>query len=71
MAATAWDIEVPTPVLGGANDTNFLAAAGYRAAKIEGSTKAVIPDAGHAANLHRPVPFNQAVEAFLAELPQA
>ena len=62
-------IKVPTLVLVGANDTNFLAATDYMAAKIGGSTKAVIPDAGHAANLHQPALFNQAVEAFLAKLP--
>src|SRR5262249_4329337 len=43
-------IRVPTLVLV-ANDTNFLAATDYMAAKISGSTKVVIPDAGHAANL--------------------
>lgn len=63
-------IAVPTLVLVGANDTNFLAATDYMAAKIKGSTKSVIPDAGHAANLHQPVLFNQAVEGFLAKLPQ-
>ena len=63
------NIKVPTLVLVGANDTNFLAATDYMAAKIKGSTKAVIPDAGHAANLHQPALFNQAVEAFLAKLP--
>ena len=64
-------IAVPTLVLVGANDTNFLAATDYMAAKIKGSTKVVIPDAGHAANLHQPALFNQAVEAFLAKLPTA
>ena len=64
-------VAVPTLVLVGANDTNFLAATDYMAAKIKGSTKAVIPDAGHAANLHQPQRFNQAVEAFLARLPAA
>ena len=64
-------IKVPTLVLVGANDTNFLAATDYMAAKIKGATKAVIPDAGHAANLHQPARFNQAVEAFLAKLPSA
>jgi pimeloyl-ACP methyl ester carboxylesterase len=63
-------ITVPTLVLVGANDTNFLAATDYMAAKIRGSTKAVVPDAGHAANLHQPALFNQAVEAFLAKLPK-
>jgi pimeloyl-ACP methyl ester carboxylesterase len=62
-------IAVPTLVLVGANDTNFLAATDYMAAKIKGSTKVIIPDAGHAANLHQPALFNQAVEAFLAKLP--
>jgi pimeloyl-ACP methyl ester carboxylesterase len=62
-------VAVPTLVLVGANDTGFLAATDYMAAKIKGSTKVVIPDAGHAANLHQPARFNQAVEAFLAKLP--
>jgi pimeloyl-ACP methyl ester carboxylesterase len=64
-------VAVPTLVLVGANDTNFLAATDYMAAKIKGSTKAVIPNAGHAANLHQPALFNQAVEAFFARLPAA
>lgn len=64
-------ITVPTLVLVGANDTNFLAATDYMAAKIKGATKAVIPDAGHAANLHQPALFNRAVEAFLVTLPPA
>jgi len=62
-------VAVPTLVLVGANDTNFLAATDYMAAKIKGATKAIVPDAGHAANLHQPAHFNQAVEAFLAKLP--
>ena len=62
-------IAVPTLVLVGANDTNFLAATDYMAAKIKGATKVVIDDAGHAANLHQPAAFNRAVEAFLAGLP--
>jgi pimeloyl-ACP methyl ester carboxylesterase len=62
-------VAVPTLVLVGANDTNFLAATDYMAAKIKGATKAVVPDAGHAANLHQPALFNRAVEAFLAKLP--
>jgi pimeloyl-ACP methyl ester carboxylesterase len=64
-------VAAPTLVLVGANDTNFLAATDYMAAKIKGATKAVIPDAGHASNLHQPARFNQAVEAFLAKLPAA
>jgi pimeloyl-ACP methyl ester carboxylesterase len=64
-------ITVPALVLVGANDTNFLAATDYMAAKIKGATKAVVPDAGHASNLHQPALFNQAVETFLASLPAA
>jgi pimeloyl-ACP methyl ester carboxylesterase len=64
-------IAAPTLVLVGANDTNFLAATDYMAAKIKGATKAVVSDAGHASNLHQPALFNQAVEAFLAKLPTA
>ena len=61
-------ISVPTLVLVGANDTNFLAATDYMAAKIPGATKVTIPDAGHASNLHQPEAFNRAVEAFLGGL---
>jgi pimeloyl-ACP methyl ester carboxylesterase len=64
-------VTVPTLVLVGANDTGFLAATDYMAAKIKGAIKAVVPDAGHAANLHQPALFNQAVEAFLTKLPAA
>ncbi len=64
-------IAVPTLVLVGARDTNFIAATDYMATKIKGATKAVVPDAGHASNLHQPALFNQAVEAFLAKLPAA
>ena len=41
------------------------------AAKIPGAIKVVIPDAGHAANLHQPAAFNRAVGQFLATLPAA
>ena len=61
-------IRVPTLVLVGANDTNFLAATDYMAAKISGATKVVLPDAGHAANLHQPSAFNRAMNTFLAGL---
>lgn len=58
-------IRVPTLVLAGANDTNFLAATDYMAAKIQGATKVVIPDAGHASNLHQPEAFNRTMGTFL------
>jgi pimeloyl-ACP methyl ester carboxylesterase len=62
-------IAVPSLVLVGSNDTNFLAATDYMARKIPGAAKVVIQDAGHASNLHQPAAFNRAVESFLAGLP--
>lgn len=61
-------IKVPSLVLVGSRDTAFLIATDYMAAKIAGSTKVVIDDAGHAANIDQPAAFNQAVLAFLATL---
>lgn len=61
-------IAVPTLVLAGANDTPFLAATDYMAAKIPGARKVIIPDAGHASNLHQPAAFNAAMGDFLAGL---
>lgn len=58
-------IEVPSLVLVGADDTPFLNATDYMAAKIPGATKVVIPDAGHASNIDQPAAFNAAVQSFL------
>jgi pimeloyl-ACP methyl ester carboxylesterase len=63
-------IAVPTLVLVGSEDRNFLAAADYMAGKIPGARKTVIDGASHAANLDRPEAFNAAVAAFLAGLPE-
>ncbi len=52
----------------GADDTPFLAASDYMAAKIPGAKKVVIPDAGHAANIDQPAAFNRAVVEFLDAL---
>jgi pimeloyl-ACP methyl ester carboxylesterase len=60
-------IKVPTLVLVGANDEAFLQATDYMANKIPGSKKVVIADAGHAANIHQPAAFNEAVVSFLKE----
>jgi pimeloyl-ACP methyl ester carboxylesterase len=62
------EIQVPSLVLVGANDTPFLAASDYMAAKIPGAKKVVLPDAGHAANIDQPAAFNAAVLSFLADL---
>ena len=65
------NIAVPAIVIVGSNDTSFLAASDYMAAKIPGAQKAVIPDAGHAANIDQPEAFNRALLAFLDGLPSA
>jgi pimeloyl-ACP methyl ester carboxylesterase len=59
------EIRVPSIVVVGENDTPFLAASDYMAAKIPGAKKAVIPNAGHAANIDNPEAFNAALTAFL------
>jgi len=63
-------IKVPSLVLVGADDTPFLAASDYMAAKIPGARKVVIPAAGHAANIDQPQAFIDAVLPFLDGLPQ-
>jgi pimeloyl-ACP methyl ester carboxylesterase len=63
-------IKVPALVVVGADDTPFLAASDYMAAKIPGAKKVVIPAAGHAANIDQPQAFIDAVLAFLDSLPQ-
>lgn len=62
------NIKVPSIVIVGANDTPFLAASDYMAAKIPGCKKVVIPDAGHAANIDQPRAFNDAVLGFIGGL---
>lgn len=62
------DVKVPSIVIVGANDTPFLAASDYMAAKIPRARKVVIPDAGHAANIDQPAAFNIALIRFLAAL---
>jgi pimeloyl-ACP methyl ester carboxylesterase len=62
------DIKVPAIVIVGSEDTPFLAASDYMAAKIPGAKKAVIEGAGHAANIDRPEAFNVALRGFLDSL---
>ena len=64
------DIKVPSLVVVGADDTPFLAASDYMAAKIPGAKKAVIPAAGHAVNIDQPQAFIEAVLPFLDSLPK-
>src|SRR6516225_4829138 len=65
------DIKVPSLVVVGADDTPFLAASDYMAAKIPGAKKAVIPAAGHAVNIDQPQAFIEAVLPFLQSLPKS
>jgi pimeloyl-ACP methyl ester carboxylesterase len=64
-------VKVPSLVVVGADDTPFLAASDYMAAKIPGAQKVVIPAAGHAANIDQPQAFNDAVTSFLDGLDAA
>jgi pimeloyl-ACP methyl ester carboxylesterase len=61
------DIKVPSLVVVGANDTPFLKASDYMANKIPNAKKAVIANAGHAANIDQPEAFNAAILDFLGE----
>ncbi|GMO20988.1 alpha/beta fold hydrolase [Bradyrhizobium sp. TM233] len=63
------DIKVPCLIVVGADDTPFLAATNYMAAKIPGAQKVVIPAAGHAVNIDQPKAFVDAVAPFLKNLP--
>jgi pimeloyl-ACP methyl ester carboxylesterase len=60
-------IAVPSIVIVGADDTPFLAASDYMAAKIPGAKKVVIENAGHSANIDQPQAFNTALLAFLKD----
>src|SRR4030081_1075194 len=62
------DINVPALVVVGADDTPFLAASDYMAAKIPGAAKVVIPGGGHAVNIDQPQAFIDAVLPFLGGL---
>ena len=61
-------IDKPTLVLVGEHDEPFLVGTDYMANKISRSTKVVVPNAGHAANIDNPTDFNDAVTSFLGAL---
>ena len=65
------EIKVPSLVVVGADDTPFLAASDYMAAKIPGAKKVVIPSAGHAVNIDQPEAFIAGVLPFLESLPRS
>ncbi len=65
VIASLENVKVPTLVLVGEKDRPFLAATDYMATRVPNASKVVIPDAGHAANIHQPDAFNGAVLDFL------
>ncbi len=62
------NIKVPTLVICGDKDTNFLPAADYMAQKIPGARKVVIANAGHGVNINQPQLFATYVLNFLDRL---
>ena len=62
-------IRVPTLVVAGGDDKDFLVAADYMAAKIPAAVKIIIDGAGHAPNIEKWREFNAAVSEFLDALP--
>jgi pimeloyl-ACP methyl ester carboxylesterase len=62
------EIDVPTLVVVGSEDEQFLAAADLMEARIPGSRRVTLAGAGHAANLDAPEDFNAAVGEFLNSL---
>ncbi len=61
-------IKVPTLVIVGSQDTEYLVASDYMQRHITGCRKLIIDDAGHASNMNQPDVFNTAVRKLLEEL---
>jgi pimeloyl-ACP methyl ester carboxylesterase len=59
-------IAVPTLIIVGDSDTDFVPASAYMQRKISGSELVVIEAAGHGANVDQPEAFNQALLDFLS-----
>jgi pimeloyl-ACP methyl ester carboxylesterase len=58
-------IAVPTLIVMGSRDQAYAASTEYMAGKVPNSTKVIIDDAGHGANIHQPEAFNAAARSFL------
>lgn len=63
------DIAVPTLVVVGERDRQFLDGSRYLAAKVPDATLVEIPGAGHAPNISYPDAFEDAIRGFLKGLP--
>lgn len=59
------NIKVPTLILCGEQDTDFLVATDYMGKKIPNAQVVMIPNAGHGANVDQPEAFNRAILEFL------
>jgi len=62
------ELSVPTLVVHGEQDAAISVPEAQALADALGGKLAVVPGAGHAANLTHPEPTNEAIEAFLATL---
>ena len=62
-------IDVPTLVVVGELDTEFLIPSSYMTKKIPDATEVVVAGVGHGANMDAPDDFNRSVLDFLAKLP--
>ena len=63
-------IAVPTLVMCGENDAEFLAACRQLHDRIAGSELAIIPGAGHALQIEKPAEFNAVLTGFLSRVHQ-
>lgn len=59
-------IAVPTLIVVGGDDTEFIAPSNYMARKIPDAQLVTIPDAGHGCNMERPAEFNAVLRSFLS-----
>lgn len=62
-------VAVPTLIVVGERDSDFIAPSGYMTKKIPDATQVVIAAAGHGCNMDAPREFNQSVLDFLANIP--
>lgn len=62
-------IDVPTLVVVGSEDRQFIGSSEYMARKIPGARLEIIEGGGHAANMQEPEAFNTVLVSFLDELP--
>ena len=63
-------IAVPTLLVAGADDTDFLPGMAYMAAKIPGARCEIVAGAGHGVNVDQPERVNALLGAFLDALPE-